>query len=76
MFDAAFEPWIVGDIMTVGLCEELMEIQVGDVVDYIRANYGSCLTTDQMENALGLYDIEYDKLPEYLRDRLDQFDVE
>lgn len=76
MFDASFEPWIVGDMMTVGLCEELMESQVSDAIDYIRSNYGSCLTLDQMESALDLYDIDYDELPEYLRDRLDQFNVE
>ena len=76
MFDASFEPWIVGDMMTVGLCEELMESQVNDAIDYIRSNYGSCLTLDQMEDALDLHDIDYNELPEYLRDRLDQFNVE
>ena len=76
MFDATFEPWVVGDIMTIGLCEELMEIQVNDVVDYIRSNYGPCLTMDQMDSALGLYEVDYTALPDYLKEKLDQFNVE
>lgn len=76
MLDMNLEPWIVGDISTVGLCEELLESQIDDVVDYIRSNYGSCLRVDQMDSALDLFDVDYENLPQYLKDRLDTFNVE
>ena len=76
MLDMNLEPWIVGDISTIGLCEELLESQVDDVIDYIRSNYGSSLRVDQMDSALDLFDVDYENLPQYLKDRLDTFNVE
>ena len=76
MFDMDLEPWIVGDISTIGLFNELAESQVDDLVDYVRMNYGSCLTVDQLENAFDLFDIDYMQLPQYLKDRIDTFNVE
>lgn len=76
MFDMDLEPWIVGDISTIGLAHELMESQVDDLVDYVRMNYGSYLTVDQLEGAFDLFDIDYPQLPQYLKDRIDTFNVE
>lgn len=76
MFDMDLEPWIVGDISTIGLAHELMESQVDDLVDYVRMNYGSYLTVDQLESAFDLFDIDYPQLPQYLKDRIDTFNVE
>lgn len=75
-FDAMFEPWIVGDISTIGFAHDLMESQVSDAIDYIRRVYGSCLTIDQFEKVLDDFDICYPLLPDYLKDRLDMFNVE
>ena len=74
--DMFLEPWIVGDISTVGLHEELMESQVNDAIDYIRKQYGMSLTVQEMEDVLELFDIDYPLLPEWLKDKLDMFDVE
>lgn len=76
MFDMHLEPWIVGDISTIGLAEELAEQQVDDLVDYVRRNYGSCLRIDQLEDAMGLFDIDYFSLPKYLQDKIDIFNVD
>ena len=76
MFDMNLEPWVVGDISTIGLVHELMESQVDDMVDYLRSNYGGCITVDQLESAMDLFDIDYPLLPQYLKDRIDTFNVE
>lgn len=76
MLDIYLEPWIVGDISTIGLAEELIESQVNDMVDYVRSNYGGCLTIDQLEAAMDLFDIDYPNLPQYLKDRIDTFNAE
>lgn len=75
-FDAMFEPWIVGDISTIGFAHELMESQVRDAIDYMRRNYGSSFSIDLFEKTLYDFDIDYVTLPQYLKDELDQFDVE
>lgn len=75
MFDFSFEPWIVGDTSTLGFMEELQEEQVKDAMDYIRSHYGNELTKDQMEAVLTQFDINYAELPEWLRHKLDRFDI-
>lgn len=75
MFDFEFEPWIVGDISTLGFMEELQQEQVRDAVDYIRSNYGDTLTKAQMDAVLTQFDIDYMELPEFLQKKFDQFNI-
>ena len=75
MFDFAFEPWIVGDISTLGLMEELQENSVNDAVEYIRRRYDTTLSIGEMEEVFELFDIDYAGLPKYLQDRFDEFEV-
>lgn len=75
-FDVLFEPWVVGDISTVGLVHELMESQVKDAIDYMRRNYGTSFSVDLFEKTLLDFDIDYMALPQYLKDELDQFNVD
>lgn len=75
MFDFEFEPWIVGDTSTLGFMEELQEEQVKDAMDYIRTHYGNELTKDQMDAVLTQFDINYAELPNWLRAKLDTFDI-
>ena len=75
MLDFEFEPWIVGDISTLGFMEELQQEQVRDAVDYIRSNYGDTLTKAQMDAILTQFDIDYMELPEFLQKKFDQFNI-
>lgn len=75
MFDFEFEPWIVGDISTLGFIEELQQEQVQDAVDYIRLNYGDTLTKAQMDAVLTQFDIDYMELPHYLQVKFDEFNI-
>ena len=75
MFDMNFEPWIVGDISTIGFAEELQEQAVNDAVDYIRAHYGNSLPVPEMDAVISSFDIDYPNLPGWLKDKLDEFDV-
>lgn len=75
MLDFEFEPWIVGDISTLGFMEELQQEQVRDAVDYIRSNYGDTLTKAQMDAVLTQFDIDYMELPHYLQVKLDKFNI-
>lgn len=75
MFDFEFEPWVVGDTSTLGFMEQLQEEQVKDAMDYIRSHYGDRLTKDQMDAVLTQFDIDYMELPDWLRAKLDTFDI-
>ena len=75
MLDFEFEPWIVGDISTLGFMEELQQEQVRDAVDCIRSNYGDTLTKAQMDAVLTQFDIDYMELPHYLQIKLDEFNI-
>lgn len=66
----------VGNPMYLGISEELVEAQVNDAVDYIRANYGDILTVAEMEQVFEDFDIDYPNLPKWLQDKFDLFDVE
>lgn len=75
MFDFSFEPWVVGDTSTLGFMEELQQEQVRDAMDYIYDHYGDTLTKAQMDAVLTQFDIDYMELPEWLRHKLDRFDI-
>ena len=70
-----FDPFEVGNAMTIGLCEELLEATVSDAVDYIRAHYGDSLTVAEMEQVFEDFDICYPSLPHWLAERFDEFEV-
>lgn len=67
-----FEP---GNMFYVGISEELVEAQVNDAIDYIRAKYGQILTVEQLEQAFVDFDIDYPVLPNWLQKKFDEFDV-
>lgn len=71
-FDMNFEP---GNMLFVGLQEELIEETVNDAVDYIRREYGHSLPFAAMDTVIHEFDIDYNLLPQYLKDKLDEFDV-
>ena len=75
MFDMNFEPWIVGDISTVGFMEELQEQAVNDALDYIHSHYSNSLPLAAMQAVIGEFDIDYPNLPDWLRAKLDTVDV-
>lgn len=67
-----FEP---GNIMYVGIQEELIENVINDFVERITLyRRGVCASSEVVE-FLEENEIEYPLLPQYLKDKLDELDV-
>lgn len=72
IFDWELDPWIPGDMMTIGLAEQtILENKVIDMIDYIRANYGYFISSSVIDEQLLARDIDYAGLPQYLKDKID-----
>jgi len=72
IFDWKLDPWIPGDMMTLGLIEEeMIEQKVIDMIEYIRANYGYFISSTVIDDQLAARDIDYTRLPQYLKDKID-----
>lgn len=67
-----FEP---GNMLFVGMREELIEETVNDAIEYIRRNYGKSLPVSAMDAVIHEFDIDYNELPHYLAAKFDEFDV-
>lgn len=75
MFEFGLTPFEPGNMMYVGMQEEIMEQVVNDAIDYIRDNYGDELSVADMYSVLEKFDIEYTLLPHWLAVKFDQFEV-
>ena len=65
----------IGNPMYLGIAEELVEAQVNDAIDYIRSNYGDHPTSANISFVIEEFDIDYPLLPQWLKDKFDEFDI-
>ena len=71
-FDWQLDPWIPGDMMTLGLAEqEMLERKVYDMIDYIRSTYGYFISSSVIDDQLEEREIDYARLPQYLKNKID-----
>ncbi len=72
IFDWELDPWIPGDMMTLGLAEQtILENKVLDMIAYIRNNYGYFISSSVIDEQLKTRGIDYMKLPQYLKNKID-----
>ena len=72
IFDLKLDPWIPGDMMTMGLMEqEYLDQKIIDVIHDIRNNYGYYIPSSIIDEKLQEYNIDYPALPQYLKDKID-----
>jgi len=72
IFDWELDPWIPGDMMTLGFAEQtLLENKVIDMIDYIRNHYGYFISSSIIDEQLAARDIDYMGLPQYLKNKID-----
>lgn len=75
-FDMNFEPWIVGDIATVALADQILEEKVDDFINECYYLYGESIEVDSLERMMRQHGLNFEKLPYYLQERIDHsFDV-
>lgn len=74
MFDMDFTE--VGNPCILGMAENEMEDHVDRMLAYIRLNkpYHD-FTADEVKVLIDAYDIDYDMLPGYLKDKIDKIDI-
>lgn len=66
----------VGNPCILGMVEDSMEGNVNDMISFIRNNeMDGYLTAQELERLFGEFDINYDMLPGYLKDRIDTIDI-
>lgn len=70
-----FDPFEVGNPMTLGFMEELQESTVNDAVEYIRKYIGNELSVESLEEVFADFDIDYKALPHWLAAKFDEFEV-
>lgn len=70
--DMVFEPWVVGDISTIGFVHELMEEKVTNAIGYTKQHYGTQVHLQDFEYVLELFEIRYKELPKYLKNEIDR----
>lgn len=72
IFDLELDPWIPGDMMTMGLIEqETIEQNVIDMIYDIRNNYGYIVPSSIITEKLNEFNIDYNLLPNYLKEKID-----
>ena len=71
-----FNPFEVGNPMTLGLAEELLESNVNDCVDYLITHYGTKLDLHEFDAGLRAFDIDFNKLPKYMQEKFAFFELE
>lgn len=74
--DFMLNPLEVGNIPTIGMFEEIEERKVKDCCGYIYRTYGKTISFKAMNNAMRMYDINYNSLPNWLKNEFDYFDIE
>ncbi len=63
-----FNLFEVGNAMTLGLIEEILESQVKDMLDDIHINFPEIISEEDFFNELAKFDINWKELPEYLQE--------
>ena len=64
-----------GNMMYVGIAEEMEERRVDMAVDYIENTYGDAVSKQEMEDVFRMFDIDYMELPSWLQRRFDVFEI-
>lgn len=75
MFDFGFDPLIPGDTSTLGFMEELLESQVDDMIDYLVDSCGYSVDSNTFLSTLNAFDVDYDNLPTWMKEKFDMFDI-
>lgn len=75
MISFGVEPFEPGNMMYVGIQEELIESVINDFVDKVRLQWSGYCTADNVLEMLDENDIEYNLLPQYLKDKLDTLEI-
>lgn len=76
MITFGVEPFEPGNMLYVGIQEELIAGVINDFVDNVFKYWGGKCHTADVINMLVENDIDYGCLPQYLKDRLDEIDVD
>lgn len=71
MISFGVEPFEPGNMMYVGIQEELVASVINDFVDNVFRYWGGKCRTADVINMLVENDIDYGCLPQYLKDKLD-----
>lgn len=75
MITFGVEPFEPGNMLYVGMEQELVESVINDFVDNVfRYLDGKCYVADVI-NMLVENDIDYECLPQYLKDKLDLIEI-
>lgn len=70
-----FDVFDVGDPMVIGGWQNFQEENVNSLVRHAHRTHPMGVTLEQMEAYIDMFDVNYDLLPDYLRDRIDEVNI-
>ena len=68
-----FNPLEVGNLMTLGMLEEEFEQEVDNMVSASKLGYVFFLK--DIYNLLGKYNVKYETLPKWIKDKIDEIEL-
>lgn len=75
MISFGVEPFEPGNMMYVGIAQEMEDERVDKACSYIRYQYGNSLYKREMEMVFEMFDIAYPLLANYNKLKFDEFDI-